>query len=82
MKKWNVTVNFNIQAEDRGQAWLEAAKVCEKHLRDLANIERISEVELLDASKIIAINEPIRRMRAGKPEPLMLTKRGQELLGS
>ena len=61
MKKWNVTINFAIQAEDRHEAWLETTKVCQRHFRDLANVERVSEIKLLDPSQVIAVNEPIRK---------------------
>ena len=60
MKKYDVTVTFTIQAEDRKGAWLEGAKVCERHLRDLAHIDKVHELTLEDMEFNIAVNEPIR----------------------
>ena len=60
MKKWNVTINFAIQAEDRKQAWLETTKISQRHFRDLAMIEEVSEIELLDTSQVTVVNEPIK----------------------
>ena len=61
MKKWNVIIQFTIQADSRGQAWVLAESLCRTKLRDLANVERVSLDPLTeeDAKQTIAINEPI-----------------------
>lgn len=78
MKKWNVDITFTIQADNKTKAWDLAEEIISKHLRDLANVHSVSE--LPHPEDWIAINEPIRKMKAGKPEPLILTKRGQALM--
>jgi len=78
MKKWNVEIAFTIQAKTRGEAWRLSKEVVHKNLRGLANVMGISLEPLPNPNEWIAVNEPI--MKRGKPEPLILTPRGQELL--
>ncbi len=59
MDKFNVTVEFTIKAETRHIAWQKAQEVCQKHLRDLANVRSVSQA-LPDPGDWIAINEPIK----------------------
>lgn len=60
MKKWNVKVEFTIQAEDRKVAWELSREICRRHLRDLAQVMAVSTNPLPDPDEWIAINEPIK----------------------
>lgn len=80
MDKFDVKVEFTIKAKDRRDAWQKARQICQEHLRDLATVTAVSTKPLLNPEDYIAVNEPIRKMKAGKPEPLILTKRGQGLM--
>ena len=60
MKKWQVTIETTIQAEERSEAWRIAAALMEKHLRGLATVMSVSREPVADPQGWIAINEPIR----------------------
>ena len=60
MKKWNVKIEFTIQADDRMKAWELSREICYKHLRDLATVTAVSSNPLPDPEEWIAVNEPIK----------------------
>lgn len=60
MKKWNVKIEFTIQAEDRTKAWTISRELCDKNLRGLAQVMAVSSNPLPDPDEWIAINEPIK----------------------
>lgn len=76
MKKWNAQISITIQAKTRHDAWKIAQDLIEKHFRGLGNVYSVTSEPVSD--DWIAVNEPI--MKRGKPEPLILTKRGQRLM--
>ena len=61
MKKWNVKVEFTIQAADRKIAWELSKEICRKHLRDLAVVTAVTRNPVDD--DWIAVNEPIKATR-------------------
>jgi len=62
MHKFEVSIEFVIKAETRNEAWQKAEEYCNKHLRGLANVRRVSLEPLPDPQSVIAINEPIRKV--------------------
>jgi len=61
VKKWNVKVEFTIQAEDLKIAWELSREICRKHLRDLAVVTAVTRNPVDD--DWIAVNEPIEATR-------------------
>lgn len=61
MKKWDVQIQFTIQAKTWGQAWILSENLCQTKLRGLADVVRISTQPLSgkQAQETIAVNEPI-----------------------
>jgi len=60
MNKYQVKVEFVIKASSREEAWEEARRICQKHLRDLANVMAVSMNPLPDPQEWIAVNESIK----------------------
>lgn len=60
MKKWTVKAEFVIQADSRGEAWIKASEIMERHFRSLISIMAVSLNPLSDPQEWIALNEPIR----------------------
>ena len=60
MKKFEVTIQFVVEAPDRHIAWLYSQDVCQRHLRDLATVKAVSIDPLPNPQEWIAINEPIK----------------------
>ena len=63
MKKWDVEIRTIVQAPTREKAWDIARELCERHLRDLANVWSVSMEPLPDPDDWIAVNEPIKAKR-------------------
>ena len=60
MKKWTVKADFVIQADTRGETWVKASELMERHFRGLISIRAVSLEPLSDPQDWIAINEPIK----------------------
>ena len=65
MKKWNVTVEFTIRADNRIIAWDLSREICRGNLRDLATVMKITTKPLpeCDAESTIAINDSIEEYK-------------------
>ena len=63
MKKFEVAIRLIVVADNRQEAWIEARKICQKRLRDLAWVESIAIEPLLIPESYIAVNEPIKAAR-------------------
>ena len=63
MKKYEVTIQFVWQAEDRKAVWREVRDYINLKLRDLATLQSIDQNPLPDPEEWIALNEPIRGKR-------------------
>lgn len=63
MKKFDMTIQFTVEALNRHKAWIVTQGIIQKHLRGLASV--LSEHELSDkeTEDSVAVNEPIKTQR-------------------
>jgi len=62
MNKYEVHISFVVRAKTRPEAYGIVGDLINRHMRDLATVDRVSQKPLPDPEEWIAINEPIIRI--------------------